>query len=662
MARKCQVCGSRKWRKDGVTGNAVCEEGHVLQDFRSENHVVDGIPTHALTKRRLVKGPRQNKRKEEGRANPEFYHRDEAEYLRLQGLQILLRLQAQALSKLWALPDAFEMVIRDLWAYQLAMSSLPSPPDSSSASTEILSPDAKTMPEVLGKASDVGMGHQSDEGSSADEEGFEDEDGQDEKSDSELDPEVLEKLTESDKEEQNFMENSPNGQRRDTSWKRRRRLRVSDTVSTLVIGLWVLRIPVMYVDMENLINEVKIPYIDFAHTTYLSDEMKKHMNRDVTAALSPLRSPAPLTMHRTCKLFARALRRRYGIAVPEVNVHPIAWRVLSVLGGTPTTYTQTLRLLALLDVNLSLLEREIATFSRRVRSKTTMNDQGSDSESDQPLKERKETYERTRQYQDIPPPEVAVVTAWVIIMKMAYGLDGLSRNALLQSDPLIDMPESTAWVTELRSRVNNGLLKAGRTTLDKQDFVSMDEEDIDIYLTKCEAVLLDHRPEIPDAVPFPLPPSVGIPPPLIPPNTWHSYHTNVKTVQHSPLRQDKTNKTLPLMPGEKILSYDSTDLTGELDDSVEVVLRAASEVVGCDMRELMSIVEVFERKLEKIRITKGDEEEGWKDSRGRSSRLGLRRENSGSGTRSGAISREVSRSRSGSMARRSTLRGSRSFG
>jgi hypothetical protein len=31
MRKKCPVCGSRKWRKDAVTGNAVCEDGHVFQ-------------------------------------------------------------------------------------------------------------------------------------------------------------------------------------------------------------------------------------------------------------------------------------------------------------------------------------------------------------------------------------------------------------------------------------------------------------------------------------------------------------------------------------------------------------------------------------------------------------------------------------------------------
>ncbi|WWD16029.1 hypothetical protein CI109_100454 [Kwoniella shandongensis] len=662
MARKCQVCGSRKWRKDKVTGNAVCEEGHVLQDFRSENHVVDGMPTHALTKRRLVRGPRHNKRKEEGRANPEFYHHEEAEYLRLQGLQILLRLQVQALSKLWSLPEAFEMIVRDLWAYQLAISSLPLLPDSSEP-PETPSPRLPSSTKLKGNQSDVEMDHKSDERESDsndslnnDEKDSEDDDGG---TDSELDAEVLERLTDSEKEEQELKEMSPNGQRRHAKWKRRRRLRVSDTIVTLVVGLWILRIPAMYVDLETVINEVKIPYIDFGHTTFLSDEMKRHMNRDVLIGISPLRSPTPSALHRSCKVFARVLYRRYGIHVPEVNVHPIAWRVVSSLA---TTYAQTLRLLALLDINISLLERDIASFTRRIRSKTRLPGQDSDTDTDQASEEKRETYERTKYYLDIPAPEVSVAAAWMIIMKMAYGLDGMTRSALLTMDPLINMPDGVTWIDELRKRTDRGTLKGSRRGLDKQDFISMDEQDIDAYLFKCESVLLNHRQDIPDANPFTLSTAGSPPVSLIPPNSWHSHHINTQTVTHAPLRQDETNRTLPLMPGEKILSYDSTDITGELEDTFEVVLRAASEVVGWETTDLMGLLEVLERRLERIRMTKGDEEEGWKDARGRSSRLGLNRQGSGSGTRSVVVSREASRSRSGSMARRGRLRASRSFG
>jgi len=38
-------------------------------------------------------------------------------------------------------------------------------------------------------------------------------------------------------------------------------------------------------------------------------------------------------------------------------------------------------------------------------------------------------YERTRWNQDVIMPELSVVAAWVVVMKLAYGLDGRDRLA-----------------------------------------------------------------------------------------------------------------------------------------------------------------------------------------------------------------------------------------
>jgi RNA polymerase I-specific transcription initiation factor RRN7 len=36
-------------------------------------------------------------------------------------------------------------------------------------------------------------------------------------------------------------------------------------------------------------------------------------------------------------------------------------------------------------------------------------------------------YERTRRNQDVFMPELSIVGAWVVVMKLAYGLDGRDR-------------------------------------------------------------------------------------------------------------------------------------------------------------------------------------------------------------------------------------------
>lgn len=37
------------------------------------------------------------------------------------------------------------------------------------------------------------------------------------------------------------------------------------------------------------------------------------------------------------------------------------------------------------------------------------------------------TYERTRRNQDVMMPELNVVAAWIVVVKLAYGLDGRDR-------------------------------------------------------------------------------------------------------------------------------------------------------------------------------------------------------------------------------------------
>jgi RNA polymerase I-specific transcription initiation factor RRN7 len=66
-----------------------------------------------------------------------------------------------------------------------------------------------------------------------------------------VDPDILAELSDlSDDSEMNEVENaeiSGSGPK----WRRRRRLRVSDTLVTLILGLWTLRVPVMGFDIES---------------------------------------------------------------------------------------------------------------------------------------------------------------------------------------------------------------------------------------------------------------------------------------------------------------------------------------------------------------------------------------------------------------------------
>jgi RNA polymerase I-specific transcription initiation factor RRN7 len=65
-----------------------------------------------------------------------------------------------------------------------------------------------------------------------------------------VDPDLLAELSDlSDDSEMNEVDTRETGS--GPKWKRRRRLRVSDTLVTLILGLWTLRVPIMGVVIES---------------------------------------------------------------------------------------------------------------------------------------------------------------------------------------------------------------------------------------------------------------------------------------------------------------------------------------------------------------------------------------------------------------------------
>ena len=125
-----------------------------------------------------------------------------------------------------------------------------------------------------------------------------------------------------------------------------------------------------------------------------------------------------------------------------------------------------MRLMALLDINTALLHTDTISFSRRRPGAS----------------EKKLLVERTRRYDDIILPELSVVCAWVIVMKMVYGLDGVTRSvmawdscgeanrrqALLPGEPAAGLPTGESYIAELKQRLASGALRGQRVLLEKQ--------------------------------------------------------------------------------------------------------------------------------------------------------------------------------------------------
>ncbi|EKC99696.1 hypothetical protein A1Q2_06006 [Trichosporon asahii var. asahii CBS 8904] len=326
---------------------------------------------------------------------------------------------------------------------------------------------------------------------------------------------------------------------------------VSDTLICLVLGLWMVRAPF------TVVNHNKIPFIEFFKSTQLPAEMKKRMNGPVA------RTSAELT--------------------------------------ADVTYEEVLSLLNMAEVNLSIVAPEYITIRPKPAEKRpdeVNNRQKKDkrAEEERRKKERAE-YEITKQYSVIMP-EMSIAAAWVIVMKLAYGLDGTERQALLPDDPLIGRPRAEDWLKELKKRKERG-------EFNYKQHLEHHEEAIDAFLNDAEEVLLKNREQERWAASnFPLPPKSRLPEA---PTAWQSWapfraHAAANPVtQAPPIPSSTRNDALPLMPGEKIRSFDASDVTGTLPPDFELVADCAAQVAGVETQELLEIVEVFERRLEKLR-------------------------------------------------------------
>ena len=194
---------------------------------------------------------------------------------------------------------------------------------------------------------------------------------------------------------------------------------------------------------------------------------------------------------------------------------------------------------------------------------------------------------------------------------------------MAKSDPAIGLPEQDPWLEQLNALLEKGRLKSDAASLDKQsvikqirklvlnrcrDFISMGNDAIDRYLNHCRDVLLQDRYPISDST-FPIfeantedamsGHSLR--------NTWRKFHNDnsAHIIPHYSVPSDMANKALPLMPGEKIRSYDAGDVMGTMPRAYDVVLRAASELIGVKQMDLSEVVELYERRLEQVRLREG---------------------------------------------------------
>jgi RNA polymerase I-specific transcription initiation factor RRN7 len=148
------------------------------------------------------------------------------------------------------------MIVKDLWVYQLSISTLPSPPEdpTSQAGAAPIAPSQKITGPVSALASMMQSSERHDTDRSESGSASGDSGKSDQEDDPEVDLELLEEMSQlselSDKEEGYRANATAARAKGKVKGRRKRRLKVSDTLVVLTLGLWLLRRGIMCVDIE----------------------------------------------------------------------------------------------------------------------------------------------------------------------------------------------------------------------------------------------------------------------------------------------------------------------------------------------------------------------------------------------------------------------------
>ncbi|KAI6034341.1 hypothetical protein BKA83DRAFT_4188557 [Pisolithus microcarpus] len=520
--KKCPICGCRKWRKDYASGMVTCNEGHVLQE---------DFGTRTMRKRTL-KSTRKKETVNKGDPKPRFHY--------YQCLQLLLRKQVAALISLWSLPQEFEMICKDLWAMHLTLIRDPLPAEPLQHAREMKGP----APGIHMERSDM-----------SDAKGSED-DQQDlgNSTDSELEALLQEELCRHTARKKYHAKLSTRFVGRSD--------RPENTIAILVLACWTIRLPVIYMDIINAIEDYSVPYLD--HVRLLPSSLTCHLTKHAIQALSPHHAPRISSLHRSVSRLAHRLHSNFGVTIPELSVAPVLWRVVrQCFCGTPMLYTLSKRLGNVLSLSLSVHHSLV------------------------PLPSDIESHKRYN-----APPEVALASTVVVVLKLIYGLDGKRRLPRIAEDVACTFPDAEEFLAALRGAssaepfVNNPpLIDSGRSVGDL-DHVTLDE-----YLDFCEKALLAPQANgnrILDSY-FPLSNENA--------TENHTVITNGPMAKAGLPMQANEGKPDILQPGESYTIYHSGDVLGNVPSELDVIIQRACRWAGVSSDYICGVVERYERRL-----------------------------------------------------------------
>lgn len=245
----------------------------------------------------------------------------------------------------------------------------------------------------------------------------------------------------------------------------------ASNVAVLMVACWTMRIPVMCADFRKIIELHELPYLD--PVRLLPINLTLHLTRHTTQMLSPHHTPGTLFLHSLASRLTKVMYSSHGIITPELNAAPILWRTVRCLGGAPTLYKYTKRLAHILSLPLTL-HHSLAP----------------------DLKQSNKRDPDSHKFDNVPP-ELAFLATSIVILKMAYGLDGKTRLPKTSNDPACALPRLNEYIALLKNLDDaDSKTKHAMFSSDTQMCVAdLTEHMTDEYLDFCERALVRPKDE-----------------------------------------------------------------------------------------------------------------------------------------------------------------------
>jgi len=506
-----------------------------------------------------------------------------------------------ALTSLWNLPPEFETICRDIWTIHLSL--LPNPPPAepylhlqdTQGETQTTT-QVSVVPNTEESQTPPNGGNTSQEEDELKE--FSSSESSSEGEEDEEDPEMTKLL----------LENSESGSSDDdaiidparklseTSTRRAKKRSLlnrydspASNVAVLMVACWTMRIPVMCADFRKIIELHELAYLD--PVRLLPTNLASHLTRYTIQMLSPHHAPGILFLHKLASRLAKVMYSSHGILTPELNAAPILWRTVRCLGGTPTLYKLTKRLAHILSLPLTL-HHSLAPN----------------------LKQSSKRDPDSHKFDNVPP-ELAFLATCIVVLKMAYGLDGKTRWILLvfriymicvqcyvrlpktSNDPACALPRLNEYIALLKnlddadSKTKHAIFSSGT----QMCVADLTEHMTDEYLDFCHRALV--RPEdgktaerniLEDYFPLAIGNSISED------NMVHDVPSYPKLPSNDLNHGDAEDAVLP---GQSYTIFSALDVLGTLPEEYELVVSRASRWAGVPEEYLSSVVEKFERRV-----------------------------------------------------------------